>query len=419
MRINRLVLMSLLLAAFMMLAAPQVAPAAIVFSVSIAPPPLPVYVQPPCPGPGYMWVPGYWAYNDAYFWVPGTWVLIPEIGFYWTPGYWGWNGALFVFNVGYWGPQVGFYGGINYGFGYTGFGYQGGYWKNSTFFYNRTVTNVGSVQNVYNRTVTAGNMSRVSFNGGAGGITARPTATEMAAAHAQHIGPTQAQNTQVQTASRNRQLYASVNHGRPPVAATAKPGQFGAHGATQAHAAPPLNRAPEGRTAAKPAVAPPNRTGEASRMVKPEATHHAEIRPQPHHPANVKTQPTHQAHAAAPRNRAPEGRRAANRPAVAHPSRTGEASRMVKPEATHHAEIRPQPHHPANVKTQPTHQAHAAAPNHVHGQPHVAQARPPAARGPVQQRRLPRTQPMAHAAPHPQSRPAPAPHNAETTRSKS
>jgi len=192
MRINRFVLMSLIFAALFMFGAPQVAPAAIVFSVSISPPPLPVYAQPACPGPGYMWVPGYWAYDGGYFWVPGTWVMIPQIGYYWTPGYWGWNGSLFVFNAGYWGPQVGFYGGIDYGFGYTGVGFQGGYWNHGVFFYNRSVTNVGTVHNVYSRRVRVSNMSRVSFNGGVGGITARPTAAEMAAAHNRHVGPTQA-----------------------------------------------------------------------------------------------------------------------------------------------------------------------------------------------------------------------------------
>ena len=44
-------------------------------SINVAPPVLPVYVQPPLPGPGYMWTPGYWAYgDDGYYWVPGTWV---------------------------------------------------------------------------------------------------------------------------------------------------------------------------------------------------------------------------------------------------------------------------------------------------------------------------------------------------------
>ncbi|MGD1098187.1 MAG: hypothetical protein ABSB35_40140 [Bryobacteraceae bacterium] len=30
-------------------------------SVQIAPPPLPAYEQPICPGDGYIWTPGYWA----------------------------------------------------------------------------------------------------------------------------------------------------------------------------------------------------------------------------------------------------------------------------------------------------------------------------------------------------------------------
>src|SRR5689334_17348519 len=87
-------------------------------SVNFAPPELPVYEQPLCPGEGYIWTPGYWAWDPDYgdyYWVPGTWVLAPQPGYLWTPPYWGWNGVLFVFHEGYWGPRVGFYGGINYG----------------------------------------------------------------------------------------------------------------------------------------------------------------------------------------------------------------------------------------------------------------------------------------------------------------
>ena len=54
--------------------------AGIFVSIGIgAPPVLPVYVQPICPAPGYMWTPGYWAYADeaGYYWVPGAWVLAP------------------------------------------------------------------------------------------------------------------------------------------------------------------------------------------------------------------------------------------------------------------------------------------------------------------------------------------------------
>jgi len=112
-------------------------------SVRIAPPELPVYEQPICPGDGYLWTPGYWGYaDDDYYWIPGTWVEAPEVGFFWTPGYWGWGGDAFLFHEGYWGPQVGFYGGISYGFGYFGHGYEGGRWDGGHFFYNRTVNNV-------------------------------------------------------------------------------------------------------------------------------------------------------------------------------------------------------------------------------------------------------------------------------------
>ena len=95
-------------------------------NITFAPPALPVYVQPPLPELGYIWTPGYWAYGpDGYYWVPGTWVLPPEPGLLWTPGWWGWNNGVYVFNEGYWGPTVGFYGGIDYGYGYGGDGYQG------------------------------------------------------------------------------------------------------------------------------------------------------------------------------------------------------------------------------------------------------------------------------------------------------
>lgn len=59
-------------------------------SVSFAPPELPVYEQPLCPGDGYLWTPGYWADagdDDGYYWVPGTWVMTPEPGLLWTPAY--------------------------------------------------------------------------------------------------------------------------------------------------------------------------------------------------------------------------------------------------------------------------------------------------------------------------------------------
>ncbi len=83
-----------------------------------------------------MWTPGYWAYDydeGDYYWVPGTWVAAPEVGVLWTTGYWAWRRDGFFFNEGYWGPHVGFYGGISYGYGYFGEGYEGGRWDNGRF----------------------------------------------------------------------------------------------------------------------------------------------------------------------------------------------------------------------------------------------------------------------------------------------
>src|SRR5580692_11352981 len=174
-------------------------------AITIGPPALPVYEQPVCPGDGYLWTPGYWYWDDDaadYFWVPGTWVLAPEVGFLWTPGWWGWGGEAFVFHEGYWGPTIGFYGGIDYGFGYFGTGFSGGRWDNGHFFYNRAVLNVNvtNIHNVYNTTVEHTTVNHISYNGGNGGITARPTSAEEAAAHERHVGPVAAQTQHVQEA---------------------------------------------------------------------------------------------------------------------------------------------------------------------------------------------------------------------------
>jgi hypothetical protein len=193
-------------------------------SITIAPPALPIYTQPMVPAAGYLWMPGYWAYGDeGYFWVPGTWVEPPTVGLLWTPGYWGWGGNAFAWNEGYWGQSIGFYGGVNYGFGYGGVGYEGGYWNNGAFMYNRSVNNV-NVTNVYNKTViNETTVNHVSYNGGEGGITARPTAAEQTAMHEQHTPATSMQTAHVHAASTNHALLASVNQGRPAIAATAKP----------------------------------------------------------------------------------------------------------------------------------------------------------------------------------------------------
>jgi WXXGXW repeat (2 copies) len=229
-----------LVLALAVLAIPASSFAGVFVSVNIAPPVLPVYAQPACPGDGYIWTPGYWAYgDDGYFWVPGTWVVAPEPGFLWTPGYWGWNGGAYLWHAGYWGPHIGFYGGVNYGFGYFGEGYQGGYWHGRNFYYNRSVNNV-TITNVhiYNRTVINNvRVNRVAFNGGPGGINRRPSHEQERFMHERHFEATHMQIEHEHGARGNRELLASVNHGRPAIAATARPGEFRGRNVVAARAA--------------------------------------------------------------------------------------------------------------------------------------------------------------------------------------
>ena len=213
MRIHRLI--RALVLASLLLALSAASFAGVFISVGIAPPPIPVYTQPMCPGEGYMWTPGYWAWgDDGYYWVPGTWVMAPEPGLLWTPGYWG--------------PHVGWYGGINYGFGYGGRGYEGGEWRGRNFYYNRSVNNVNAtnITNVYNKRVVVNNNTHVSYNGGTGGVRMQPNATERQYQNEHHVEATQAQSQHFSEAAHNPQLLAKNNGGKPAIAATARPSDF-------------------------------------------------------------------------------------------------------------------------------------------------------------------------------------------------
>jgi len=206
-------------------------------AVNIAPPELPAYEQPESPGDGYIWTPGYWAWDGEYYWVPGTWVMPPETGYLWTPGYWGWGNGGYLFNEGYWGLSVGFYGGINYGFGYYGRGYEGGRWENGRFFYNTAATRVGGdFRNVYNNRVNEGN-NRVSFNGGRGGIDARANSEEQAARQGRRMGAASAQTQHAYSARGNPQQRFSANQGSPAITGTSR-----ANIATHPNQLPPVDR---------------------------------------------------------------------------------------------------------------------------------------------------------------------------------
>ena len=236
----RLKVVVLLVLAAIMLVVPAGAPAqvSVGVSVTIGPPPLPLYVQPLNPAPGYIWLPGFWAWDPAfgYYWVPGMWSPAPFIGAFWTPGYWGWNSGVFIWYDGYWGPAVGYY---------------GGHWRGSAFYYNRTVNNI-NVTNVtthYSTAVRTVRPAGASFNG-PGGATVRPTPEQQAAARERRVSLTGEQEHHMRVAREDPKQRATVNKGRPAIAATVKPGEFTGRGVTGASRAGAGSREPAGRKAA-------------------------------------------------------------------------------------------------------------------------------------------------------------------------
>jgi hypothetical protein len=328
-------------------------------AVNIAPPELPVYVQPPIPAEGYLWTPGYWAWDDGiqdYYWVPGTWIEPPQVGFLWTPGYWGWANGAYIWNGGYWGPHIGFYGGVNYGYGYGGHGYEGGYWQGEHLYYNRAVVNVGSVHitNVYNKTVINNvTVNRVSYSGGGGGVRAEPSAQESSAAHERHIEYTSAQQQHVQAARGNPVLRASANQGHPPIAATARPANFSGPGVVPAGHSETTNTA---RVNSEPHTVAPSPSMQPRPAMEPRPA----MQPAPHTgaaPAPYRAPPV----AAAPQERAIQPR----------------------PEQTQSARPAPQPQQQRQPQ-QPQQQRPPPQPQQQHAPPQPQQQRPPPQQHPAE-----------------------------------
>src|ERR1700683_1287931 len=244
-------------------------------AITVGPPAIPVYEQPICPGDGYLWTPGYWYWDDDiadYYWVPGTWVLAPEVVFLWTPGWWGWGGEAFAWHEGFWGPSIGFYGGINYGFGYFGVGFVGGRWDGGHFFYNRAVLNVNvtNIHNVYNTRVENNvTVNHVSYNGGNGGITTRPTPEEEAAEHDRYSPQMEAQNQNREGVRADPAIRTQWEQGKPSIAATARPGEFKGSGVVAAREAgapyhAPANRGEAEQRGNEPAARPEDNAGRPS-----------------------------------------------------------------------------------------------------------------------------------------------------------
>lgn len=304
------------------------------------PPALPDYSQPPCPGDGYIWTPGYWDYASAgYYWVPGAWVQAPYQGALWTPGYWGYTNGQYGYFPGYWGTHIGFYGGINYGFGYTGVGYEGGYWNNGHFNYNREVNNVNvtTVHNVYSYRVTVRNNTRVSYNGGSNGIRMRPSPQEVAAYREPHAPPMQAQLQVRESARADHSNFASVNHGRPasPVYTRPVAADQNVHPqpARENHNQSPAERQPPREPARQPSRTETNRP-------EPARTQPAHRQETPQRQATPQRQEAPRREATPPRQATPQRQEAPRREAT--PQRQATPERKAAPQQRRSEPSRPE-----------------------------------------------------------------------------
>ena len=67
------------------------------------PPPMPrVEVMPPPPGPGHVWIGGYWRWSGSrHEWVAGHWEARRDSAF-WVPGHWYRSGGGWTFAGGVW-----------------------------------------------------------------------------------------------------------------------------------------------------------------------------------------------------------------------------------------------------------------------------------------------------------------------------
>ena len=418
---------------------PAASYAGVYISVGFAPPVLPVYVQPPCPEPGLMWMPGYWAYgDDGYYWVPGAWVPAPYEGALWTPPYWGWGDGVYMFHPGYWGRHVGYYGGVNYGFGYMGIGFVGGEWREHHFAYNTAVVNVNRTvihETYVNETIvherTIVNERHVAYAGGPGGIRHDPLPEERAAMHEAHVEPTRIQQEHIQAARMERANYFKTNGGHPQNVVATRPllpqnhpvpvgpamhtdahgslnGQLGGvHGNVNGNAAAGGNArpAPVGRPENRPApiYQPPTRPAPAA-----PAQGRSAYQPQEHpgQPAQYGAQP-HPAPESHPAPQAHPGPTLQSRPAPeyrpapqAHPA----------PQAQYHPAPQPRVEQPQyHPPPQPQYHPAPQAQYHPAPQPRFEQAPSrPAPQAQYHPAPQPRPEPQVHQAPpRPESRPAP------------
>jgi len=268
----------------------------------------------------------------------------------------------------------------------------GGYWRNNNFYYNTAVTRVNTtiIRNTYVHNVTIINNTRVSYNGGRGGLNVRPLPAENVAWREQHMAPLPEQVAHAREASTNREQWASVNHGRPAVLTAPRPLET-------AHRAP--------------APMPP----QVQNQVRQEQMRVAENRPV----ARPGTEPRPEARPAQPMNRpearpAPEPNRPEARPApenrpAAHPE-ARPAPQPNRPEARPEQPAnRPEPRPQPESRPQPRPESRPAPQQRPEEHPQAARPEERPEARPAEPRPAPEARPESRPAPqqHPQEHPQP------------
>ena len=73
------------------------------FYATTPPPAIRVESRGIAPGPGYVWIDGYWGYGGgAYGWVPGRWERPPRPRARWMAGRWETRGGRYYYREGRW-----------------------------------------------------------------------------------------------------------------------------------------------------------------------------------------------------------------------------------------------------------------------------------------------------------------------------
>jgi hypothetical protein len=71
--------------------------------LGMAPPPPRAEIRGYAPGPGYVWVGGYWGYRgNNYYWNPGSWVRPPHRNARWEEGRWEHSSHGYYWRDGRW-----------------------------------------------------------------------------------------------------------------------------------------------------------------------------------------------------------------------------------------------------------------------------------------------------------------------------